>query len=115
MISSTLRFQGDIVVMGKNVLKDSMYEGNRFTPKATDLVLIFSMTGRIFELSRNLLSSLQVANPEIWLCGQRYLLEDDEFVLMIPNAIGEVVENLIINYYFTCITYRYAQRYVHDY
>ena len=100
MIAASLRFQGDFVVMGKTVLKDSMYPGNRFTPKSSDLVLIFSMTGRIFELSYGLLASLQSEEPEIYMCGH--------------YNFDEVVENMILDYYLTRITYHYAARYGHD-
>lgn len=114
MIAASLRFQGDFVVMGKTVLKDSMYPGNRFTPKSSDLVLIFSMTGRIFELSYGLLASLQSEEPEIYMCGHYNFLESEQFFLPIPEAVDEVVENMILDYYLTRITYHYAARYGHD-
>lgn len=114
MIATALRFQGDFVVMGKTVLKDSMYKGNRLALQASDLVFIFSMTGRIFDLSNHLLQDLQINQPEIWMCGHYNFLAEENSFFGIPEAIDEIAENLIFDYYLSTITYHYAQGNLYD-
>ena len=82
MASYFSRMQIDFYVMGKLVVKDSIYKTNFFTPEKDDCVILLSMEGRIVDL-----------NP--WLLNKM-----------------KVLENMILDYYIQEITYYYAENYL---
>lgn len=114
MVAQSLRFQGDMIVMGHHVVKNSIYPRNMFIPKSDDCVIILSMSGRIFDLSNHLLENISVNQPTIWMCGHHNYMDQSDHFLYVPDGIDELLENLIFDYYLQTITYTYATRYGYD-
>lgn len=108
MIYHALRFQGDFNVMGKPVLKSSLYKNAFIVPEKDDFVFLFSMTGRIVELNSNLLSALSQNHPQIMTIGYYNYLENNDMSLIIPKGKSELDELVILEYYLESILYTYA-------
>lgn len=110
MSSYFTRMQSDFYVMGKLVVKDSIYKTNFFTPEKDDCVILLSMEGRIVDLNPWLLDKLKENNPHIITLGH-YDYIQDAYGLTIPQGLDEVLENMILDYYIQKITY-YAENYL---
>lgn len=111
MSSYFTRMQADFYVMGKLVIKDSVYKTNFFTPEQDDCVILLSMEGRIVDLNSWLLDKLKENNPHIITIGHYDYLQD-AYGLTIPQGLDEVLENMILDYYIQKITYYYAEKYL---
>lgn len=111
MSSYFTRMQIDFYVMGKLVVKDSVYKTNFFTPEKDDCVILLSMEGRIVDLNPWLLDKLEENNPHIMTIGHYDYLQD-AYSLTIPQGLDEVFENMILDYYIQKITYYYAEKYL---
>lgn len=114
MIYHTLRFQGDLTVMGKVVLKSSLYKNAFITPEKDDFVFLLSMTGRIIDLNSHLLSDLMQNNPHILTIGYYDYLKNKDMSLIIPKGKSEIEESVILEYYLENILYTYMETYYVD-
>lgn len=111
MASYFTRMQTDFYIMGKLIMKDSVYKTNFFTPEKDDCVILLSMEGRIVDLNTWLLSKLKENNSQIITIGHYDYLQD-AYGLTIPQGLDEVLENMILDYYIQKITYYYAEKYL---
>lgn len=111
MFSHFSRIQVDFYVMGKLMIKDSIYKSNFFKPSKDDCVILLSMTGRIVDLNPWLVDQLNQINPKIITIGYHAYIED-ALSLQIPDYLDEVLENMILDYYIQEITYYYAEKYL---
>ena len=67
MMDSLLRFQGDMVMMQKLVIQNTIYNNNYIEPQADDLIILLSMTGRIAELKPTLIEHLLVGKTILFV------------------------------------------------
>lgn len=111
MASYFSRMQIDFYVMGKLVIKDSVYKTNFFTPEKDDCVILLSMKGIIVNLNPWLLNKLKENDAKMITIGY-YDFHKDSYALKIPQGIDEVLENMILDYYIQKITYYYAEKYL---
>ena len=111
MASYFSRMQIDFYVMGRLVVKDSIYKTNFFTPEKDDCVILLSMEGRIVDLNPWLLDKMKENNPKMITIGHYDYLQD-AYGLTIPQGLDEVLENMILDYYIQEITYYYAENYL---
>lgn len=108
MFSHFSRMQIDFYIMGKMVIKDSIYRTNFFVPKEDDCVILLSMEGRIVDVNPWLLEELKQNHPEIITIGHYSYLQEATS-LCIPQNLDEVFENMILDYYIQEMTYYYAE------
>lgn len=111
MFSYFSRSQVDFYVMGKLMIKDSIYKNNFFKPDKDDCVILLSMAGRIVDLNPWLMDQLKENNPQIITMGHHDYIEG-ALSLKIPDYLDEVLENMILDYYIQEITYYYAENYL---
>lgn len=107
MMDSLLRFQGDMVMMKKLVIQNTIYNNNYIQPQADDLIILLSMTGRIAELKPTLIEHLLVGKNNLICVGYKNFLCEKALFLKIPSYLDEALENMILDNYFQNIAYSY--------
>lgn len=111
MMDSLLRFQGDMTMMRKLVVQNTIYSNNYIKPDNDDLVVLLSMTGRIAELKPSLIKALMESKNNLICVGYKNFLANRSVFLKIPNYLDEALENMILDNYFQNITYQYCEDY----
>lgn len=111
MMDSLLRFQGDMAMMKKLVIQNTIYNNNFIEPRKSDLVILLSMTGRIAELKPSLIEKLMKSQNHLICVGYKNFLNDRALFLKIPNYLDEALENMILDNYFQNIAYQYCEDY----
>ncbi len=110
MMALLIRVQGDLTVMGKLTIQNSIYQKNFKKMNEDDLVVLFSMTGKIWDLLPKDLSIQLATCPNIIIVGHRNYLDKGLF-LKIPDYVDETIENLLLDNYFQNISYTYYEKY----
>lgn len=110
MCYSTLRFQGDFYMMGKTVLKVSLFEEKGFAFQKDDVILFFSMNGNLLDYNGNILPKLINGEAPVFILT-KMKMTGVQSVLGIPQGVSELVENMILDYYMQEILYTYMEKY----
>lgn len=110
MSSQLLRFRSDLSAMGKPVLMSSLYKTGFITPQDTDLVFLFSMSGRTLEVNTALYQTMK-AHPRVIFIGQNNSLQNHGIFLPLPQETDDAILFMIMHYYFESIAYLYKETY----
>lgn len=105
------RVQVDFYVMGKLMVKDSIYQTNFIKPHKDDCVILLSMAGRIVDLNPWLIDQLKENTSQMITLGHHAYVEE-ALPLRIPDYLDEVLENMLLDYYMQEITYYYVENYL---
>ena len=107
MMDSLLRFQGDMVMMQKLVIQNTIYNNNYIEPQADDLIILLSMTGRIAGVKTNFDWTFISGEKQLICVGYKNFLCEKALFLKIPSYLDETLENMILDNYFQNIAYCY--------
>ena len=110
MCYATLRFQGDFYMMGKKVIKISLFEEEHIIFDDSDFVLFFSMNGNLLDYKASLLPKFLTCSAKVFFITKT-VIPDAKYVLHIPNHVDEVIENMALDYYMQEILYTYMEKY----
>ncbi len=110
MIAYALRMQVDFCVMGKLVIVHSIYPEKMVYPDKEDFIILFSMSGRIIDLSNHLIDYITHHHSSI-LTISYYQYIDEAKSLLIPKNHDEVIENMILDYFLQELVYTYMRNY----
>ena len=111
MIASCLRMQGDFCVMGKPVLKDSIYNDQLLHVDEHDFVILLSMSGKVATVNTELLNKIDKQGLNLLSIGYQNYLKNNQHFMYIPEGLDEVLENMLLDYYLQELTYTYMREY----
>lgn len=110
MKTLALRFEGDLIALGKFVMKNTLYDGLFVEPTKEDVVFVFSMTGRTILMNKTTVDTLDKAKKNTIVVGHDNYLESGQ-LLYIPKGLSPIFEDFILNYYLERIIYHYMELY----
>ena len=111
MIANCLRMQGDFCVMGKPIIKDSIYHPHLLHIENDDFVILLSMSGKVVTINEELIHKIDQPNINLLSIGYKNYLKHTRHFLYIPESLDEILENMIFDYYLQEITYTYVRDY----
>lgn len=105
------RFQGDLTLMGKPVVQNTVFTNNMLPFEEGDLILFFSLSGRIAQGNHQLMDKLVELKESLITISYKTYIEGNSLSLNIPNYLDECLENMLIYYCFQSIDYHYYRNY----